>query len=144
MDKRTASFCLYLLIQSTYGPIHHVLFEPLLLVIPKNLPEKWAEVYYKALSYISVLLAPTPFVVIYDQDVRDGDTATHNMIVLGGPLINAWTKRRVGEGGREMILFSETGYSIGGAIYQGGGVAFIGPSPTRTRIGVYIGFFLLI
>ena len=60
---------------------------------------------------------------MFDDEVRDGDAARYNMIVLGGPEDNKWTKRRESEGGKRMVRYLEGGgYQIGRRIFVGTGI----------------------
>jgi 3-phosphoglycerate kinase len=46
--------------------------------------------------------------IIRDIDVRDGLAAKYNLIVLGGPLDNVFTKKRESEGTSSMCKFDTT------------------------------------
>lgn len=57
--------------------------------------------------------------IIRDVDIRDGDAARYNMIVIGGPLVNLYTRQRVSEDA--MTQFQEYGYRIGEGVYKDDG-----------------------
>ena len=118
---------------------------PFLIIVPSDpLNPSTIAVYYKVAQHIALswyIFGRGATQIVLDSQVYDGDAARYNMIVLGGPEDNLWTRRREKEGGRVMVKFLEKGgYQIGTKNYTGPGVGiiFLGPNPTRTRVGVYI------
>ncbi|KAJ3388598.1 hypothetical protein HDU92_001416 [Lobulomyces angularis] len=134
---------------STYGPASNVLSNPFVIVIPSNLTSNnsWKKnMYYK----MAQLLALSWYVharggtqILLDSQIHDGDAARYNMIVLGGPLDNLWTRRREKENkAGNMVNFLENGrgFQIGKRNYTGPGVGIIfnAPNPTRTRLAIFL------
>jgi hypothetical protein len=93
---------------STYGPAVDILSQPFLIVMPSapsGDAKQKRKMYYRAAQHITqswYLFARGGTQIVLDSQVYDGDAARFNMIVLGGPEDNSWTRRREKEGGRVM------------------------------------------
>ncbi|KAJ3314345.1 hypothetical protein HDU76_002435, partial [Blyttiomyces sp. JEL0837] len=129
---------------STYGPASQILNHPFVIVIPSEPTVVNVTVYRQAAQHLATswyLYGRGGTQIIRDVDVRDGLAAKYNLIVLGGPRDNKFTKRREGEGGAIMVKFLESGgFQIGTKSYQseGTGIVFLAPSPTRTLMGLFL------
>ncbi|KAI9104846.1 hypothetical protein DFS34DRAFT_219605 [Phlyctochytrium arcticum] len=145
---------------STYGPIASVrktgegvaletnpetqiMNHPFIIVVPSQAREN-QEIY----EQLALTLATSWYIyargitqIIKDVDVLDGIAARYNLIVLGGPSDNAYTKRRANEGTANMVKFLDNGgFKIDKRSYvgPGTGIIFLAPSPIRTRTAVFI------
>jgi hypothetical protein len=79
--------------------------------------------------------------IISDVDVLDGIAARYNLIVLGGPSDNEYTKRRSEAGVSRLVSFLPSGgVVINDRKYeeQGTGAIFLAPSAARTRLSLIV------
>ncbi|KAI8812023.1 hypothetical protein BJ742DRAFT_794536 [Cladochytrium replicatum] len=130
---------------NTYGPAIHVLSHPFLIVVPSNVADPaMAAAYQQVAQHLAVswyTYGRGGTQIIRDIDVLDGLTARYNTIVLGGGRDNAWARRREGEGQSQLVRFLPSGgFQISNRKYEGPGVGilFVAPSPTKTRMGVFL------
>ncbi|KAJ1547299.1 hypothetical protein HK096_003514, partial [Nowakowskiella sp. JEL0078] len=82
---------------NTYGPAISILNHPFLIVIPSNPKSKLGSTYKQVARHLAsswYLYGRGGTQIVQDVDVLDGLAARYNMIVLGGPEDNAWTRRR--------------------------------------------------
>ncbi|KNC98636.1 uncharacterized protein SPPG_06318 [Spizellomyces punctatus DAOM BR117] len=128
---------------STYGPISSALNHPFIIVVPSN-PAQNEDLYREAAQHIALswyIYSRGVTQIVRDIDVLDGIAARYNLIVLGGPADNAYTRRRENEGGANMVKFRPAGgFQIDKRKYEspGTGIIFLAPSPIRTRVAVFI------
>lgn len=81
-----------------------VLDHPFIIVIPSKKNEL-SHVYHRIARQLALswyLYGRGATQILMDDQVFDGDAARFNMIVLGGPDHNKWTKRRSSEGNAVM------------------------------------------
>ncbi|KAJ3120897.1 hypothetical protein HK098_004132 [Nowakowskiella sp. JEL0407] len=129
---------------STYGPAMNILKHPFLIVIPSTpTTTKMGTIYRQVAQHIAAswyLYGRGGTQIVRDVDVLDGLAARYNFIVLGGPEDNKWTRRREKEGAANLVRFLPDGYQISNRKYVGPGIGIIfsAPSPTRTRMGLFI------
>ncbi len=79
---------------------------PFIIVIP-SAENELSLSYFRAAQQISAawyIYGRGITHIVRDSDVFDGDAARYNMIVLGGPKHNSWTRRREHEGSAVMGL----------------------------------------
>eukprot|EP00842_Homolaphlyctis_polyrhiza_P000096 jgi/Hompol1/1087/HPOL_002640-RA len=128
---------------STYGPTSLIFSHPFCIVVP-SLPSANKTLYRQLAQHIAsswYLYALGGTQIIRDVDVLDGLAAKYNLIVLGGPLDNLYTRRRESEGASGLVKFLPSGgFHIGDRSYEqpGSGILFLAPSPTRTRMGLFV------
>ncbi|KAJ3034657.1 hypothetical protein HDV00_004796 [Rhizophlyctis rosea] len=127
---------------STYGPAIHIFDQPFIIVIPSTNSTRMVN-YRKIAQHLSTswyLFGRGGTQIVRDVDVLDGIAAQYNMLVLGGPEDNLFTKKRQ-PGIESMVKFTASGgFEIGTRKYEdpGTGILFLAPSPTRTRMGLFI------
>ncbi|KAJ3053644.1 hypothetical protein HK097_003757 [Rhizophlyctis rosea] len=127
---------------STYGPAIHIFDQPFIIVIPSTITERTIT-YRKMAQHLATswyLFGRGGTQIVRDVDVLDGIAAQYNMLVLGGPEDNMFTKKRQ-PGLESMVKFLPGGgFQIDKRVYvdQGTGILFLAPSPTRTRMGLFI------
>ncbi|KAK5668312.1 hypothetical protein QVD99_005343 [Batrachochytrium dendrobatidis] len=128
---------------STYGPANLIFSHPFRIVIPSEGVEN-LKLYYHLAQHIAsswYLFGLGSTQIIHDVDVLDGVAAMFNLIVLGGPNDNMYTRRRSQEGGSRQITFLPSGgFKLHDRTFErpGTGALFLSPSPTRTRLGLFI------
>ncbi|KAI9202381.1 uncharacterized protein BJ171DRAFT_514823 [Polychytrium aggregatum] len=130
---------------STYGPIHQILNHPFRIVIPSNPPPEEADIFRKAAQHLAAswyLFGRGTTQIVRDTEVLDGLAARFNLIVLGGPSVNLYAKRREDEIKQSNLVhfLPSGGFQIANKKYElpGTGILFLAPSPTRARMGVFI------
>ncbi|KAI9000181.1 hypothetical protein BC832DRAFT_562686 [Gaertneriomyces semiglobifer] len=127
---------------STYGPISATFNHPFIIVVPSNSTNN--TMYREAAQQIAnnwYMFSRGVTQIVRDVDVLDGIAARYNLIILGGPADNAYTKRREKEGASTMVTFLPSGgFQISDHSYEqpGTGILFLAPSAIRTRITAFI------
>ncbi|KAL2913539.1 hypothetical protein HK105_206999 [Polyrhizophydium stewartii] len=128
---------------STYGPASLIFTHPFRIVIPSS-PSSNRTLYRQLAQHIATswyLFGLGGTQIVRDVDVLDGVAAKFNLIVLGGPRDNLYTRRRETEGASGLVTFLPSGgFRIHDRAYEqrGAGIVFLAPSPTRTRMGLFV------
>ncbi|KAH6585596.1 hypothetical protein BASA50_001204 [Batrachochytrium salamandrivorans] len=131
---------------STYGPANLIFSHVFCIVVPSNSTAN-LRLYYELAQHIAsswYLFGLGGTQIVRDVDVLDGMTAKYNLIILGGPADNLYTRRRSEEGGAGLgstVKFLPSGgFKIEDRSYElpGTGALFLAPSPTRTRMGLFV------
>lgn len=128
---------------STYGPASIIFSTPFRIVIPTD-PGANVVLYRQLAQHIAsswYLYGFGGTQIVTDVEVLDGLAASYNLIVLGGPKDNMYTRKRESQGNVGLVQFlASGGVRIGTRQYElpGTGVLFLAPSPTRTRIGLFV------
>ncbi|KAJ3300309.1 hypothetical protein HK104_002128 [Borealophlyctis nickersoniae] len=123
---------------STYGPA--VFDSPFIIVIPSTHSPR-TPTYRQIAQHLVTswyLYGRGATQIVRDIDVLDGVAAQYNMVVLGGPEDNMFTQKR--EKGLPVSFLPSGGFQIDTHQYAqpGTGILFLAPSPTRTRMGLFV------